>query len=250
MARMTQRRAMNQPRSFGRGLAILIVVVIAAAGFTLGFFVGRVSKNPDDCDSFNVGPSSQSAPSETIKIGQIPTVQKPEPQPLSDAQSADAQPAVGAQQGTQAPANQDASNNADAQAFLKRESEAAKKFAETNKAAPAKADQSGQKQTKPVQTSTAKKDAKQQPISIATAAATGGKFHVQVGAFSSKKEADALYSKLSGKGYKASVTVVGAGKDKAVYKVKVGSYKTKDEARQWAVKIKNLEGLSAFATSD
>jgi len=75
----------------------------------------------------------------------------------------------------------------------------------------------------------------------------GPVYTVQVGAFKSRKEADALKTNLEGKGMKARRQKVGQ-KDKVLYKVMVGEFSEKKEAEVLALKLKKTEGLKTFVT--
>ena len=72
-------------------------------------------------------------------------------------------------------------------------------------------------------------------------------YTVQVGAFKSRREADALKTDLEGKGLKAWRQKVGQ-KDRPLYKVMVGEFREKKEAEVLALKLKKTEGLQAFVT--
>ena len=77
----------------------------------------------------------------------------------------------------------------------------------------------------------------------ATAPATaGGKIAVQVGAFKTRNEADALAKHLSGRGY--AVYVMAPTSDgRNVYRVRVGNYASADEAQRVSAKLTSQEKL-------
>lgn len=68
-----------------------------------------------------------------------------------------------------------------------------------------------------------------------------GVFAIQVGAFSSKQNADALAKKLRLKGYKVLVVTARPSEKKTVYKVRVGGYATKAEASS-AARVLSKQG--------
>jgi cell division septation protein DedD len=78
-------------------------------------------------------------------------------------------------------------------------------------------------------------------------ARSGPIYTVQVGAFKSRKEADALTADLEGKGLKARRQKVGK-KEKTLYKITVGEFSEKKEAEVLALKLKKTEGLKTFVT--
>jgi septal ring-binding cell division protein DamX len=70
----------------------------------------------------------------------------------------------------------------------------------------------------------------------------GSVFTVQVGAFSSKENANSLADKLRGKGNTVFVSQAVSKDNKSVFKVRVGSFKTKAEAAAAAATL-SKEGL-------
>lgn len=84
------------------------------------------------------------------------------------------------------------------------------------------------------------------PAMAATAPATaGGKIAVQVGAFRTRNEADALAKRLSGRGY--AVYVMAPTNDgKNVYRVRVGNYASADEAQRVSAKLTSQEKLKPW----
>jgi DedD protein len=87
------------------------------------------------------------------------------------------------------------------------------------------------------------------PAAVATAApaGAGGAIAVQVGAFATRKEADALAKKLSGRGY--AVYVMNPLDDgKNVYRVRVGNYSTADEAQRVSARLTQQEKLKPWIT--
>ena len=83
------------------------------------------------------------------------------------------------------------------------------------------------------------------PVSVP---AVGHRFTVQVGSFESKDAAAALSSSLTKKGYNSYVTM-GESSGKVLYRVRVGSFLSREEAGRMVKTLKDLEGLSAWITS-
>ena len=84
------------------------------------------------------------------------------------------------------------------------------------------------------------------PKATPAPAAVGGPIAVQVGAFATRKEADALAKKLSGRGY--AVYVMNPMDDKKVYRVRVGNYSTADEAQRVSARLTQQEKLKPWIT--
>jgi cell division septation protein DedD len=79
----------------------------------------------------------------------------------------------------------------------------------------------------------------------AMASAGGGPIAVQVGAFATRKEADALAKKLSGRGYAVYVmNPIDDGRN--VYRVRVGNYSTADEAQRVSARLTQQEKLKPW----
>ena len=74
------------------------------------------------------------------------------------------------------------------------------------------------------------------------------KYTVQVGAFRSASDADALKSKLDKKGYKTFLMESRTQKNEPLYKVAVGAFSKRNEAELLASKMKKSEGLKTFVT--
>jgi hypothetical protein len=71
-------------------------------------------------------------------------------------------------------------------------------------------------------------------------------FCIQVGAFAQKKQADDLTQRLKGKGYPAYIrSLVISGKGR-IYRVRIGRYRTRDEAERQAKYIGEREGLETY----
>jgi len=86
------------------------------------------------------------------------------------------------------------------------------------------------------------------PALASTAPATSnGAIAVQVGAFNTRREADALAKRLSGKGY-AVYVMNPTGDGKTVYRVRVGNYATADEAKNVSARLTSQEKLKPWIT--
>lgn len=72
-------------------------------------------------------------------------------------------------------------------------------------------------------------------------------FTVQAGAFRRQKDADALKRSLEAKGYQVSIRKESNSKGTILFKVCVGGFERKEEASVTALKLKKTEGLNAFA---
>ena len=84
-------------------------------------------------------------------------------------------------------------------------------------------------------------------VATAAPASAGGAIAVQVGAFATRKEADALAKKLSGRGY-AVYVMNPTGDGKNVYRVRVGNYGTADEAQRVSARLTQQEKLKPWIT--
>src|SRR5688572_5500968 len=80
------------------------------------------------------------------------------------------------------------------------------------------------------------------------AAAPAGGYTVQVGAYRARPPADALRATLLAAGHDADVTESTAGGE-ARYRVRVGSFATRDAARAVAARLSAERTLSAFVTA-
>jgi DedD protein len=87
------------------------------------------------------------------------------------------------------------------------------------------------------------------PAAVATAAqaSASGAIAVQVGAFATRKEADTLAKRLSGRGY-AVYVMNPTGDGKNVYRVRVGNYGTADEAQRVSARLTQQENLKPWIT--
>jgi cell division septation protein DedD len=86
-----------------------------------------------------------------------------------------------------------------------------------------------------------------EPVAVTASApaASGGKIAVQVGAFKTRNEADALAKRLSGRGY--AVYVMAPTNDgKNVFRVRVGNYASADEAQRVSARLTSQERLKPW----
>lgn len=72
-------------------------------------------------------------------------------------------------------------------------------------------------------------------------------YSVQAAAFKHQKDADALKQTLEGKGYEVSVKKEPTPKGAILFKVRVGEFEQKKDASVFALKLKKMDGLNAFA---
>jgi cell division septation protein DedD len=88
-----------------------------------------------------------------------------------------------------------------------------------------------------------------EPAAVTAAAPStgGGRIAVQVGAFKTRNEADALAKRLSGRGY-AVYVMAPTGDGKPVYRVRVGNYASADEAQRVSARLTSQEKLKPWIT--
>jgi cell division septation protein DedD len=91
------------------------------------------------------------------------------------------------------------------------------------------------------------KDTDVPKAAAASAEPAGGGYAVQVAALNVRSEADAIAKRLAGKGYAAYVVDPPSGTP-AVYRVRVGKFKTRREAETVAAKLKKEEQFSPWIT--
>ena len=72
------------------------------------------------------------------------------------------------------------------------------------------------------------------------------RYSVQVGAFETLIDAERLRKKFEAKGYESFVMRYAEPGQRAVFKVRLGEFKDSDVARLLSVKLKSIEGISAF----
>lgn len=87
---------------------------------------------------------------------------------------------------------------------------------------------------------------KVEPVKVKTVSSGQIRYSVQVGAFVTLKDAERIRKDFKARGYEAYVLRVGDTGEKAVFKVRLGEFIESDSARLLALKLKSIEGLSAF----
>lgn len=208
----------------GRTLAIAIAVALSAGCFTLGYLVGQAN-------------TERQAVTEIISV------------PEQGKVVVEVQPATPIEQATaaEAPATDTLKPTEDTPAAAPVEQTAKK--ATDKKQADAKPKAADAK-TSTAKPAAAKPAEEKIPVSSVKPASTGANYSVQVGALSSLADADAFKRKLEGLGY--TEIVIFRDKDmsgKTVFKVKVGSFETRDSADQMLIRLKNRDKINGFITT-
>jgi cell division septation protein DedD len=75
-----------------------------------------------------------------------------------------------------------------------------------------------------------------------------GVYSLQVGAFSKRKDAEALQQQFKGMEYSTYLLRTISEGGKAVYKVRVGKFKEKEDAEILALKLNKINNIDAFIT--
>lgn len=209
----------------GRTIAIAIAVALSAGCFTLGYLVGQAT-------------TEKQAVTEIISVPEQGKVVV-EVQPAAPIESA-------AAEAMNAPAPELSASSS----LHPTEDAAAPEPAEVPKKKPADAKQASkpkQAVAKPAET----KSSEAKPATAAAKPASSGlNYSVQVGAFSSLADADSLKRKIEASGYTS--IVIFRDKDvsgKTVFKVKVGSFETREMADQMLAKLKNRDKIAGFITT-
>ncbi len=73
---------------------------------------------------------------------------------------------------------------------------------------------------------------------------------VQVGAFKSRKQADAVQRGLSGAGFPVEISALTADDGQPRYRVRVGSFKTRSDAAQMAERLSAERSLATYVTTN
>ena len=71
-------------------------------------------------------------------------------------------------------------------------------------------------------------------------------FYVQVGAFLEKKRAESLAQQLKEQGYSAIITSPLTGENRKMYKVRIGSYRSRNEAQKSAKELSSKLGINVM----
>jgi DedD protein len=207
-------------RLSGKLVLIIITVVVAAGSFTLGYFVGKNSL-PSQTAQSAVPPAVQK-PSGAEATGEIGKVKPSEiapsspPSPEQTVKKAEDLPGSGSAVPVQEP----------------KQTLTESKMATNTQS---RAAQNNEKEVPPKATL----DQEAQDVAVL--------YTVQVGAFKSRGEADALKAELQKKGYGARSLRV-SSKGTTLFKVMVGEFAQKKEAEVVALKLKKTEELKAFVT--
>ena len=74
-------------------------------------------------------------------------------------------------------------------------------------------------------------------------------YTLQLGSFQNNEVATAFSSSLAAKGYESHIVKITVPDKGVVYRVRVGKYKTLEDAQKMATELEKKEGISAFITS-
>jgi DedD protein len=75
-----------------------------------------------------------------------------------------------------------------------------------------------------------------------------GEWAVQVGVFKDRDQAESVRRPLAASGFDAYLTAVAVGDGQMQYKVRMGSFKTREEAGRMAERVRQERSLTAFVT--
>jgi cell division protein FtsN len=87
------------------------------------------------------------------------------------------------------------------------------------------------------------------PAARPAADARTGDYAVQVGAFRDRAQAEAVRKQLAAAGFDADVTPIAAGPGEVRYKVRLGSFRSREDAGRLADRVRTERALAAFVTS-
>ncbi|HET7874698.1 MAG TPA: SPOR domain-containing protein [Methylomirabilota bacterium] len=76
-----------------------------------------------------------------------------------------------------------------------------------------------------------------------------GSLTLQVGAFKGRSQAEALQKQLAAAGFDAYVAEIGPDAGQARYRVRVGQFKTREDAQRVAARLRSERSLQAFITA-
>jgi len=228
----------------GRGLIIASVVITASVGFLLGFFVGKHVRPVPEAHTSDIAALREPDPGaqvpETKGIVTEQTTAAESPEQVNNDQRLQSQQAVESH-ATQ-PARKPSANHRDSGSPS---SDARRDVSQPPVSPKTKHDQAAKLQQDAHQKKeTGVSSEKKQPPS----AADSRKYAVQVGAFKSPEEAEALKTRIGKKGYKVVVIPAKSKNHGLLHKVMVGEYKDRKEAELLSVKLKNTEDLRTFVT--
>jgi cell division septation protein DedD len=201
-------------RAIGKEFIIVIAVVFLSLGFTLGFFVGERS-----------GGKKAQALSQISE--QVSTPQDPVPQPLQST----VEP-LKTDEASSQPSAQSADNALPAQqtASFPVETESPKQQAgnEEVKKGPAADDMPLRPRPKKVEKEVL--------------------YTVQIGALSSRREAENFKVRYEQKGYKIFIIASKSAKNGKIYRIRTGKFKERKDAETLSLELKKTEGLNTFVT--
>jgi cell division protein FtsN len=80
------------------------------------------------------------------------------------------------------------------------------------------------------------------------AAARAGDWAVQVGAFRDRSQAETVTKQMAAAGFDAYLTAVDAGPGDVRYKVRLGSFRSREDAGRMAARVRSERSLAAFVT--
>ncbi|HAM49480.1 MAG TPA: hypothetical protein DCP92_01805 [Nitrospiraceae bacterium] len=205
-------------RLSGKLVLMIITVIVAAGSFSLGYFVGK-----------------NSLPSQTMQSAVQPVVQKPSgaeaPGEIGKIKPSEIAPSTLPSPEQTVKKAEDSTGSRSAIPVQEPKRTVTESKMVTNTQSPTA--QNNEKKA-PAE---ATHDQKTQDVAVL--------YTVQVGAFKSQREADALKAKLEDNGYKALNLKV-SSKGTTLFKVTVGEFAQKKEAEVVALKLKKTEQLKAF----
>ena len=87
------------------------------------------------------------------------------------------------------------------------------------------------------------------PASPAAAPERAGDWAVQVGAFRDRAQAETVRKQMAASGFDAYLTAVEAGPGDVRYKVRLGSFRSREDAGRVADRVRSEQSLAAFVTA-
>lgn len=86
------------------------------------------------------------------------------------------------------------------------------------------------------------------PPGPAEAEGTANSFSVQVGAYSESADAEKIRDEFRQKGYNAYIVRSAEGDQKTIYRVRIGDFPSKADARRMVLELKRREDANAYVT--
>ena len=210
----------------GKGVIILCIIVTSSLSFLLGFFVGKYTGLPAANQASTITPLPDAIQHNIATDAKEPLPQ--EPGQIPAAQTPEVQEPQGKPE--------------DLKIKETPESPGMKKALQPDESGQNKEIQKNKENEKALAAKEPKKSQENQNAQKKVS------YAVQIGAFKSAAEADALKAKFSKKGYNTSIFVSKTEKHEKLYKIMVGEFSNKKEAELLSIKIKKAEGLRAFVT--